>query len=763
MINFNYLETNESFTRDFMPQSFVNESNASSTQIKLNFFQEQQNDSYKCVMTCEKTINTKSKHEYRVPSQDYLQYIPEYLKNTDDSPQRYPQQLLDALNNITLTEFTSPKSAITFIKDIFAQFKWPITISRSRNKKKYVIYELVCVLHGNNKSNNDQVLENLNKETNEEMNEEMNEETNEETNEDLKQKKKKKRNTRGRLFKCPAKIPVKILRTDQGSYRIIWMPNNGIGVHSHTVDAFDTNKQVPPSLYQQITAEAKKGIALAKLHQITNGYFVTANHFYYYAKVKPRYEEKHEEMSLFRHLKQKYSNFYFYVSQSKKEFLSWVIINQVIATSSICQNGFFVTDATACTNFQNLPIQVLLVADPEGGYQVVAFGMLSGGDDEAHIEFFAKINDITKISPYAIIVDRLPAQINAINFVWPQANIVFCRRHLLSSSHDQSKKNKNDLFFLMMQKYIKAFSISQTTFDDFISQQSDKIQSYMHKQLEAMRGSWDPFYLVQKGLLIIRTSNPAEGFFGNLKYALVFLPTSLEDLIEELLTLTFTRMANYKRKSGLTSPSTLKDLLTIQEFAQVHPDILPDPLTLTNALSSRGIHQFASEIRSKDASDFCDILNEDEPDQFLREIPISKMCTSCIARVYKSQPHYPCHHFISQCILSKTQITIDDFSVLYKKSEIDSKRYDSQLVEVSKIDNSLDDDDDDDNFTKIKTTINAFLLEASDDHIKHLFDLIQSHLNKYKGGKVARPRDNVYNQKSRKRSDYLKKQKKHKI
>ena len=114
-------------------------------------------------MTCEKTINTKSKHEYRVPSQDYLQYIPEYLKNTDDSPQRYPQQLLDALNNITLTEFTSPKSAITFIKDIFAQFKWPITISRSRNKKKYVIYELVCVLHGNNKSNNDQVLENLNK------------------------------------------------------------------------------------------------------------------------------------------------------------------------------------------------------------------------------------------------------------------------------------------------------------------------------------------------------------------------------------------------------------------------------------------------------------------------------------------------------------------------------------------------------------------------------------------------------------------------
>lgn len=141
--------------------------------------------------------------------------------------------------------------------------------------------------------------------------------------------------------------------------------------------------------------------------------------------------------------------------------------------------------------------------------------------------------------PYAISCDRSEAQIQAIEQIFPDTHIVYCKRHLLANIKKNAEK-----YYHITSLFLKGI-ISEVAYKNKIEDLNNELkESAINKNQEetyqkqynyindlcSKPEHWFPRYLIGKGLYekSIRTSNGIESFFSGLKNYLQHKKSSID-------------------------------------------------------------------------------------------------------------------------------------------------------------------------------------------------------------------------------------------
>jgi hypothetical protein len=110
-------------------------------------------------------------------------------------------------------------------------------------------------------------------------------------------------------------------------------------------------------------------------------------------------------------------------------FLAMYFVNKRTLNSLAIMENIFMDD-TARTNFHDFPVFILLGVDENDINQVVSFGILKDRTFISISKYLEYIKAKISIIPRVFITDRCAIQFSAIQTVFPNTSIIFCRKHL---------------------------------------------------------------------------------------------------------------------------------------------------------------------------------------------------------------------------------------------------------------------------------------------------------------------------------------------
>ena len=187
--------------------------------------------------------------------------------------------------------------------------------------------------------------------------------------------------------------------------------------------------------------------------------------------------------------------------------------------NSIYSNDIVIIDDTAMTNLYGLPLETMVVIDSEDHTQLLAYSILPNKSTNSFISFFNDYIELGGSGFRIIVVDRLQAQINALEKMFPNSYIVFCLVHIrrdlllhfnssdeIITGFDRAKANPSYSYTYL--NYLKRRIIQMTRSDEGHRCLLYLVNNYEH---------WLPICLVQIGMYANWDSSRIEGFFGLFK------------------------------------------------------------------------------------------------------------------------------------------------------------------------------------------------------------------------------------------------------
>lgn len=207
------------------------------------------------------------------------------------------------------------------------------------------------------------------------------------------------------------------------------------------------------------------------------------------------------------------NDFYVIFHENDKVFGGITLINRRIASTTFASD-IVVIDDTMCTNKYKFPVVPCFCIDDNNQGQLLAIGIIIGKTIEDFCQILEDVKSYVLIRVF--ICDRLESQKSAIERVFPEAIIVFCRVHLERNIREACGNGSRmhraiiDLFHGTIQTsdFVKILD-SEIRFND----KAKNHLLLLKKHLQY----YDPEKLFNKCLRKHYTSNLAEGLFGRIK------------------------------------------------------------------------------------------------------------------------------------------------------------------------------------------------------------------------------------------------------
>ena len=194
------------------------------------------------------------------------------------------------------------------------------------------------------------------------------------------------------------------------------------------------------------------------------------------------------------------------------KFYSLLVVNSKIRMCAY-SNDIVVLDDTECTNHFHYPFLCFLVFDENNKVQILAIGIITSKEEDNFVDILESLKTLIP-EIRVMIVDRLQSQKNAIQKVYNNTFIVFCRIHIARNIKNKMGKDKTILksFWEFINKKIKR--------DEFVKRIEKQLEISNSVHLRNLLNDinhYDPYILRDLNLKKHFTTNSVEGNFGNIK------------------------------------------------------------------------------------------------------------------------------------------------------------------------------------------------------------------------------------------------------
>lgn len=186
--------------------------------------------------------------------------------------------------------------------------------------------------------------------------------------------------------------------------------------------------------------------------------------------------------------------------------------------------------------------------------QILGIGVICGKQTEDFKSFLNDVRNMTKQSIRVFITDRLKAQQNAIEAIFPESHIVFCKIHIRRNIAQSLGKNSKVLS--LFDDFMK-FRMSREDYIGFLKGQkalNPKQQQHIQNLIDDL-DHYDPNVTGPLNLRNHNTSNGAEGMFSNLKswteHQILPLHEVINHLYRQMIMLMKANYRNSNKKSEL--------------------------------------------------------------------------------------------------------------------------------------------------------------------------------------------------------------------
>lgn len=281
---------------------------------------------------------------------------------------------------------------------------------------------------------------------------------------------------------------------------------------------------------------------------------------------------------------------------------------------------------------------VLFTVDAENKTQIIGFSLLEDKTEESFEKFLQFIKQHLQNDPRVITCDRCQAQINAIEHVFPNTFIVYCRIHIRRNLLIYFEKNDDIIVGFddiatnlnRCNEYVELLRkrLSQLDSDD----EGYIILDTLLNNLDR----WLPSRLIELGIYSEWTSNRAEGFFGNFKIKFGFSRKSASELCKNLMT--------YIK---LMKVQSLKSISTTNKHYETFPLFTDEERKQIGALALRYI-----------ADEYIAVINDvnNEP-----------WCPWCSLKQMGSSLSLPCRHVMHE--MEEISLSLEDIDERYLRIE----------------------------------------------------------------------------------------------
>ena len=197
---------------------------------------------------------------------------------------------------------------------------------------------------------------------------------------------------------------------------------------------------------------------------------------------------------------------------SDDKFHSLLLVNSRINNCAYSSDIVMVDD-TCCTNQFQYPILGFIVLDENNKVQVLGIGIITAKEEINFVDIFESLKEMNS-NIRVFIVDRLKAQINALQIVYPEAFLVFCRVHIYRNiEHKMGRKHEvAELFWKFIQRKMNEFEYVLS-----LQEIIEKTNSKHVKNLLNDLNHYSPYSLKKHRLRGQHSTNAIEGLFGNIK------------------------------------------------------------------------------------------------------------------------------------------------------------------------------------------------------------------------------------------------------
>ena len=191
-------------------------------------------------------------------------------------------------------------------------------------------------------------------------------------------------------------------------------------------------------------------------------------------------------------------------------FYSLLIVNARIRKCAY-SNDIVMIDDTVCTNQFGYPFINFIVFDENNMVQNLAVAIITSKEENNFVNIFQNLKEIIP-EIRVFVIDRLRSQINALQKVYPQAYLVYCRIHIYRNIKNKMGSNKEilNLFWNFVEIIITEI--------EYINKLKKAIENSAHlRNLLNDIEHYNPYILRKLRMRGHYSTNAIEGSFGNLK------------------------------------------------------------------------------------------------------------------------------------------------------------------------------------------------------------------------------------------------------
>lgn len=322
-------------------------------------------------------------------------------------------------------------------------------------------------------------------------------------------------------YHCGSFIEFTITQNDQKFAVINFKSANW--THTHPMDKLflDANGIISEKRIIEIREMALLGYKAREIRKKIRSKTIRARKFYDIRRTVKKNMQKNEINDLLAKC-ENYLNYFHIIHHWKpdnitktKKYNGSAFISKRFSNLPIATDVVFMDD-TCCVNQYDFPLVVISFEDYNESRQILAYSFIPGREKDHFKTFLFDVKNHIQNSIRVFIIDRWRAQVCAINEIFPEANIVFCKIHIYRNIRSVFGENSKvgSLFNQLIQG-----TISDEVYLSSLQKIIDSIKKHKRflRNLQNELKSYSPSTLNHLQLRGHRTTNIQEGIFGTLK------------------------------------------------------------------------------------------------------------------------------------------------------------------------------------------------------------------------------------------------------
>ena len=216
--------------------------------------------------------------------------------------------------------------------------------------------------------------------------------------------------------------------------------------HNHSLDELYIGSKVAlltSNKRREMRLAASRGLPTSFIRKFY-GPDILPNQIYNIIKNQKKSESENEIQKLYEYVKSIKIDYDFIWQEDENNlFYSLLIVNARIRKCAY-SNDIVMIDDTVCTNQFGYPFINFIVFDENNMVQNLAVAIITSKEENNFVNIFQNLKEIIP-EIRVFVIDRLRSQINALQKVYPQAYLVYCRIHIYRNIKNKMGSNKEIL------------------------------------------------------------------------------------------------------------------------------------------------------------------------------------------------------------------------------------------------------------------------------------------------------------------------------